>query len=1259
MSGFFEITTEYLKSLDQKQALLLFRDVLWAEALRIGISQALVHIPECINTPDGGIDAELKDIKSVDGSWIESGTTGFQIKAGDLTPSDCKKELHEGSDLSRGIKPKVKKLLDAGGKYIVVSFASLSGTQRDDRLNALKDELDKYGIPSDKVDFYDAAHIKGFIERYPSLVICCKRFEPACCKDFRIWSQGRCIKTPKSFILDEQREKMIEDLRGRIRVRDGKVNLIRVSGVAGIGKTRFAHELLNVEDLRSQVIYIEDISEAGSFLNAIESDEHLSGIVVIDDVDKRKYRSLEDRFADLENRDLTIITLSTDCTPSGRPTIFERLNGLSDEKMKQLLAQESPGLKGPIVDQIVRFADGYPRFAILLSEQCKGADTEKDAFSLGTTERDLFEKLIAGEHAHGSEGFNRTKTALMWISLFAKVGYKGPVQREVDWLIEKSGLSRMDFNSVIREQKGRGLIQGVSYISITPVILAIWLLKEWWEIYGFDDADSFRHLVESIPEDIRPKMLVHMGDNLRFIGASEVGVRLASELLKPGGVVSELISINPSLGETFFLNLTEANPDAALRYLKSIIDSKTDNELLGDHVRRRMMIWGLEKILIRKHLFNDAIALLLRLAVSENEACGNNATGTFVSMFSPIYAPTEKSYFERLEILKQVMNSDRSEEVKIGIDACSHVFSDSIVRVYGSELQGLKKSPVLSTPQTRGERMEVYKTCWALLFKVFESTQDQELKGRALKALLDNCYMVLRYEETAPTALTDLEKIAQIDAFKRSLLSKILFISSHWIERFDPQVAGRLNSIAESIVNESYEGKLERYVGMDFSEDAYNKRMGLEKASDDKLVEIAKEMIQDTSLFESHKDWLRSDKARKGFRLGWLLASYDNDLVYATKIVALIEGADDLMFVCGYLSFLFENKKDIWQKLMNDIYLTKELANKLPEIVFRSGVDDWSFDLVLNAINNGLVSVRSLWVFIYGLSLFNISEDLFLVWIRAMLSLNQKEATVIAMATHDYYYLHKEEGVARKLPSGETFDLITHKTLFDEVAPGQEQMEGFYWKELADRYVLDFPEAREALAKKIIESLDRDNTFLANNEKDVLSVLCKLAKYNPKGIWKMISGALGPPIDRRAFILSDWLKGGIGFRCDENGSGLDVIDPEDFWKWVGEDIENRAWYAATLVPKDLFHDLGKYCWARELLVRYGDREDVRRNLNANYFTEGWSGPASLHYTNKKKHLEVYRTEESDKNVLRWVDDQIQTLNEQIKHALLEEEERGF
>jgi hypothetical protein len=216
-------------------------------------------------------------------------------------------------------------------------------------------------------------------------------------------------------------------------------------------------------------------------------------------------------------------------------------------------------------------------------------------------------------------------------------------------------------------------------------------------------------------------------------------------------------------------------------------------------------------------------------------------------------------------------------------------------------------------------------------------------------------------------------------------------------------------------------------------------------------------------------------------------------------------------------------------------------------------------------------------------------------------------------------------------------------------------MDDYHWTGIGKAFVQAYPEKALELADIILEHFNEDGTILEGFSSPTRSVLDEITKKCPAEVWQKIKKYLSPPIDTRAFSIREWLKGGDLFDVKEGV--LPFIPLEKIWEWVDEDVEEHAWYLASFVPKTLFREEGKTCLAREVLIRYGAREDVRRNLRANFSTEGWSGPASLHFQEKKDWLLAFKKDEDNENVKRWIDEYVSVLNRQIEQEKIEEERR--
>jgi hypothetical protein len=131
------------------------------------------------------------------------------------------------------------------------------------------------------------------------------------------------------------------------------------------------------------------------------------------------------------------------------------------------------------------------------------------------------------------------------------------------------------------------------------------------------------------------------------------------------------------------------------------------------------------------------------------------------------------------------------------------------------------------------------------------------------------------------------------------------------------------------------------------------------------------------------------------------------------------------------------------------------------------------------------------------------------------------------------------------------------------------------------------------------------------------------------------------------------------FGESRGGGRLPLVPLGEISAWVDENVDERASYVARFVPKTLSRKEGEVCLAREVLVRYGGREDVRSSLMTNFASEAWSGPESSHYQRKKEWLLDFGKDETNANVKRWIDEYVESLARRIERALLEEEREDF
>ena len=133
------------------------------------------------------------------------------------------------------------------------------------------------------------------------------------------------------------------------------------------------------------------------------------------------------------------------------------------------------------------------------------------------------------------------------------------------------------------------------------------------------------------------------------------------------------------------------------------------------------------------------------------------------------------------------------------------------------------------------------------------------------------------------------------------------------------------------------------------------------------------------------------------------------------------------------------------------------------------------------------------------------------------------------------------------------------------------------------------------------------------------SVLDEITAKCPAEIWEKVSRYVeNREYSSKKFSLEQWLREGSSWGREESRPALLHVPPELIWNWIAEDTENRAWYFAnSLVPNTLSTKKWEGSLVRGLLIHYGEREDVRNSLCANYMTETYWGHASLHYPKER------------------------------------------
>lgn len=1253
----FAATPDLFLHLSPGHAVSLFRRLLWAEAGRVGIGRNLVDVPDCINVGDGGIDAFISDAEPSSEDLIPWGTSVFQIKSADLEPKACRRELHESGDLRKQLKPELSARLDEGVTYVLVLMADITNVMFQNRYEALRSELHKYGYADTPVRIYTANQLAGFASRHPAFVASV-RPELSTCVPHERWGTFRDVRVPGAFVSDSDRQNLVTSITRTMRERTA-CPVIRLTGLPGVGKTRSAYEALLPDDLCEQVLYLQNASElAGSGLvNVLSNDQETSAILVVDECDLELHRQLTNALSTQGSR-LGLITMSYEVGNLPMPTVELHASPLGVEAIEDILRQEYPNLPSLTRRRLAEFSDGYPRIAVLLAENsvAEGAATPY----ISVSDDELMDRLIRGRLPIGSNQYNITKTVLTGLSLFQRIGIDGIGEEEGKWLANWFEVPWQQFRQVLTEQKARGIIQGEHYAYVTPFMLRVHLLKEWWTAQGFRDEDGLNRFLSGMPSTVREDLFNRFVEHMPYIAAAERGLQLVRHMLGDGGILSNYEVLDSDLGGRLFLALTEADATTAMGRAQRLLGGKSREELLNFRRGRRYTVEALTRMAVWQELFQPASRLILALAEAENESWANNASGEFANLFNTgtgELAPTEASFAERFPVLREALLSDSSIKRKLALRACrSALNAFPSHKVIGPEYQGLRKEPNFWRPATYGELFNAYRDTWSLVRGSLRNLEDDE-RGEAISVLLQSARGLTRYVQLTDMIVETFQSLSddrRVD--RREIINQVVQILHYDEGRLQPEISEKWRELYETLSGDDFSSRLERYVAMNLIEDRHSFNGEVVDKARPEIERLALEAMEEPAKLVAEMSWLVTRRAEAGHRFGYELGKRDLGSLALHDIFMAQENAgqdETLDFFGGYLRAVFEREPTTWEELMDSVARNPLRSNWVVSLTWHSGsLSKRASNRILKLIRRGLVLPETLGMFRYGGLVCSLESEDLDSWVSLLLEHDEPRSTSTALDLLVMYFEGKE------LPREPALSVISHPSWFRQTDSHLPSHDAYWWSDVAETLCNRFHDATLQIADLILMHLGDRGTVVYGFEHGPLKVLDTAMRQQPERVWELASSMLGPPIDARAFHIREWLKGSEDF-----GSGgshiLEEVPRELVWSWVDEEPEFRPIYLAGFVPKLMRSPQDRSSLARDLLVRYGDNEKVRVELWANFSSGGWWGPESQYLSDKRSWLIDIQKNETDRNVLLWIGEYVDNLERRIEAARQEEEREGW
>ena len=1260
----FTTEKEHLRDLNPTDAEDLFREVLRAETLRLGPENFKINVPRGTNVADGGIDATVDtSLLATQSDIIEPGKNSYQIKSGKTfrpwLKSEIKKELFKDrvplnkENLGEGIQA----CLDDNGTYILVCTGihlSKSNVKR------ARSHIEKYlkeqcDCENPKVKVWSQSDFINFLDEFPLLVLGLRGLLEEKFKSHWSWSKDEGMQVP--FIPGESQEKLIAKIQNEIR-RDGHSEPLPVWGDPGIGKTRLVLEATKTDDLSPRVIYYRSPSQfrdSALMGELLHGDSQLSAVVVIDGCDPHSRTFIPRN----QNPQVKVITISNDCDGILGDVSEWEVQSLDSKQTREII--QGYGVPDFQADRHTDVCSGSPFMAQHVGKIL--ANFSGDASKI-LSEDYIYEQFYIDfekENPTGEEVKLRRRV-LRHIALFKQFGFEGNVGDEAEAIAKKvkevdGSTTSMMFQEIVADLKKDKILKGEFTLHITPKALHIKLWKEWWDTYGrtFDLA--------GFTQDLPSKLSNWFYQMFKYAAESKKALEIVKDLLGPKGPFQNDAHLLLSFGSNVFLVLAEADPKFALECLKQTV-GKCDRETLLRFTWRRNVVWALEKIAMLGDLFVEAARLLLALGEAENETWSNNASGVFAGLFSPAYdvlAPTEVPPIKRLPVLRETFESPSKPRRLLALEACKVGLQpmDRWERAIGAKYQGLRKEPEFWKPETYGELWAVYEQVWQLLFEQLDRLPEIDEQEIGVGILLENASQLVRHTNLSDMVLDTIRMLSEkVYVDNRLLIKTVVELLYYRGNDLPDDVKQRWEQLKDELVGSDFHSLMRRYVGMNLLVDAVDENENYLEEGHPQIHTLAQQAVEAPDLLQSELPWLVTTEAYNGYAFGYQLGKRDDGFVMLPTLLNAQRKAGDnasAFFLSGYFCAIFEEDVSLWEEQLDVLAGDATLNVIVPELTYRSGMTDRAGSRLLELAETGIMGVNNFILFFVKASE-NLSDRVFTEWITFLLNCVDELAISVALKLYYFYYVHSNRKSA--LPRDLTFQLLVRPALFENLIPNQlNSMTDSYWEGIANAFLDLYPEKGLELVEEMLPNFGKEGTIFGMFGTEICSVLTELTKRYPEQVWKHVSKRL----EERDSFIEDWLKDGNsidGFSTVEEKGALTFIPHEKIWEWIDEDVENRTWYFAyRLVSKTLSVKEWRNSLVRAFLIRYGEREDVRSNLHANYATESWTGKRSLHLEQRKEKLLCLKDSEDDANVKRWLDEYVEELEEDIERARIEEERR--
>jgi hypothetical protein len=570
------------------------------------------------------------------------------------------------------------------GHVYVYCLAHPAGHDEREALRTAADECcTRLGLKPDSIKLLFDNHLCDGLKAYPAVLKqYCPQLARIKAQTRKQWGRPRPhFDTQVAYVDFADRRDWIERLVLHFGSTDD-TPVLHIAGLSGIGKTRLVFEACSDPRLPDSVLYFESYLDCMDLVQRLMDDESLSVRFVVDEVSVDQHVELRNKLHGFGSRVRAVSIGPAGRRDESRDTIAILAPPDTTNGVLAVLQKHAPATVPPSgLEYIAEQCNHDLRFALLMVRA-----VQKDIAILNqpgelvkalSDTKSLYGRVLTlFANTNGADLDPGFRERYPWLTLAALVGVKSPRKHELEFISERASIPLIDMEKTVAQAIGCGLgDQPAHLFEAVPRGMATKLFADvlWPTIkLRFDEllksapdpsfVQSIMQRVEMCPEGVRKEVTSRLDSHFR----SQLGP-------------SSISALDDAVAARTLRSWAELSPESGLPWLRRAIEHASLDDLRHFEGAgrsgwtlsgpRRQVVWLLAHLSCFAEYFESCEAMLFRLAQSENEKIGNNATATWTEKFRIYLSNTQMPYLDRVTILMSRLADARKDTIELLMEA--------------------------------------------------------------------------------------------------------------------------------------------------------------------------------------------------------------------------------------------------------------------------------------------------------------------------------------------------------------------------------------------------------------------------------------------------------------------------------------------------------------------------------------------------------------------------------------------------------------